>query len=836
MVYEKRTTSRHQETSHLQWAKHSKSVFDNKTYDCMSLPNGLQVFLVSSPEDEESVAVLQVDAGSFDEPDAFPGLAHYLEHVLFLGTEKYPKRDEYSNFIHTHGGTDNAMTEDYHTTFYFRISSDFFEEGLERLSQFFIAPLFSKEYLDKERHAVDAEYKEHQASDAHAILSVNAATSAKNHPFHRFSIGNLSTLKDQPHQSLEDAVKTFYQSHYSPEKMTLTLVSPHPIKALQNFAKKYFSALPQRPTKTRIETTLPYGDNEKNKWIEIKPHGEFEALILEFPVTHFQHHPKDRPIDYLNHVLNDTSPGSLADVLNRRGWAIDCSFNPVERSKLQTSLSFSLTLTPDGYQHIDNVMALIFRFIEFHRQNPISKAHYQEIIDIDTRTFVYTENAKPLELALQITQNSNEYPVEHTLNGNYLTPGSSVPEKKIQALFEHINPDNMRATIISPKVSTDQMEPYYQIPYRYTNIPKERLKRWRTLEQNVEFTLPSTNPFVPSDFTLHPVALPKEEPDLIDLSPRNRLWYLPHNQFGLPKTEMRCQLIPPPGRHTLKDELVRLCYELILSIELQPYESDWLNAGIGVHISHDFHQLSLNVSGFSHRLHLAIETLQRHLNLPHLDKNRFEDTKTLLKQAFVNNQTEPPYQQLIQLQKIVSNQEAWTQEEKLAALDHICLSDVRAYQTFLLEQSKLEWLIVGNTQLLDAIKIAKDFAKQMPQCRSAYNHEKSLPTVHALPKQTKTLIHSFSHLDHALVRTYPVQQPSIRDLAILSVISAFASPLFYDHLRTDAQLGYSVGCYADIKRQHAGLTFFVNSPHTDSYQIHKNINHFVRHILPKAIK
>src|SRR5690606_34954637 len=116
--------------------------------------------------------------------------------------------------IEQNGGGDNAWTENEYTVFYFNILSDYFEKALDRFSQFFIAPLFPNKYLDKERHAVDSEFQLHQKSDIHAIFSVDSVTANPTHPFHRFSIGNLETLKDHPNKTLEEAVKEFYYSHY----------------------------------------------------------------------------------------------------------------------------------------------------------------------------------------------------------------------------------------------------------------------------------------------------------------------------------------------------------------------------------------------------------------------------------------------------------------------------------------------------------------------------------------------------------------------------------------------------------------------------------------------
>ncbi len=70
----------------------------------------LQVILISDPTSEKGAASMSVNVGSFLDPEELPGLAHFLEHMLFLGTEKYPDENQYSSFLSEHGGQSNAYT------------------------------------------------------------------------------------------------------------------------------------------------------------------------------------------------------------------------------------------------------------------------------------------------------------------------------------------------------------------------------------------------------------------------------------------------------------------------------------------------------------------------------------------------------------------------------------------------------------------------------------------------------------------------------------------------------------------------------------------------------
>src|SRR5690349_17415921 len=104
-----------------------KSEGDQKDYRLIELSNGLKALLISKPDDgsgndDLAAACLTVGVGSFWEKPEILGLAHFLEHMLFLGSEKYPEESSYNNFIKLHGGENNAATENERTYYYFSVS------------------------------------------------------------------------------------------------------------------------------------------------------------------------------------------------------------------------------------------------------------------------------------------------------------------------------------------------------------------------------------------------------------------------------------------------------------------------------------------------------------------------------------------------------------------------------------------------------------------------------------------------------------------------------------------------------------------------------------------
>tara|TARA_B110000285_G_C14702964_1_gene414260 strand:- start:95 stop:451 length:357 start_codon:yes stop_codon:yes gene_type:complete len=112
----------------------AKGKLDKRSYSCVTLENKLTVFMISDPETEKSAASLNVGVGAALDPKTHMGAAHFLEHMLFQGSGKYPKESEYMDYMSNHGGMCNAFTSLTETNYHFKCSNEAFEEGLDRIA------------------------------------------------------------------------------------------------------------------------------------------------------------------------------------------------------------------------------------------------------------------------------------------------------------------------------------------------------------------------------------------------------------------------------------------------------------------------------------------------------------------------------------------------------------------------------------------------------------------------------------------------------------------------------------------------------------------------------
>ena len=164
--------------------------------------------------------------------------------MLFMGTEKYPSENEYSDYIARNGGSyKNAFTTLTDTNFHFLIGNDAFEGALDRFAQFFICPLLGDSQTEREMNAVDSEYKMTLQSDVWRRYALLMNVANEESQLYRFGTGNLETLKQD---GIRESLLDFHRQWYSSNIMNLVLISKHSLEQLEQWVVELFSAVPNK--------------------------------------------------------------------------------------------------------------------------------------------------------------------------------------------------------------------------------------------------------------------------------------------------------------------------------------------------------------------------------------------------------------------------------------------------------------------------------------------------------------------------------------------------------------------------------------------------------------
>lgn len=357
----------------------SKPETDNRTYQDIELPNKLQVLLISDPETDKAACALDIHVGSFS--DTIPGLAHFCEHLLFMGTEKYPVENEYSQYLSQNGGKSNAYTAGEHTNYYFDVHCDYLEGGLDRFAQFFISPLFLDTCTDREILAVDSEHKKNIMSDSWRVHQLDKDLSNPRHPYSNFCTGNLETLRDEPLKAgidIRKALLDFHSKYYSSNIMKLVILGKQPIAQLEQWAREKFSSIPNKDVSIPIFPGHPLSNDVLQKLIFIKPIKETKVLKLAFPIPDLRPYYKTQPSQYIAHLIGHEGKGSILSYLKKRGWAQSLSAGAQGGYTGFDIFLIRIELTSSGLDHYEDVILSVFEYVKKIKGN-VKKWVFNEV-------------------------------------------------------------------------------------------------------------------------------------------------------------------------------------------------------------------------------------------------------------------------------------------------------------------------------------------------------------------------------------------------------------------------------------------------------------------------
>lgn len=242
---------------------------DDRSFSYIQLENGLQAMLISDPDAESAAAALDVRVGSWYDPKTFPGLAHMVEHGLFLGTLPYPGENEYNAYLASNGGSSNAYTDLEDTNYFFSVAAGGLEGALDRFAQFFIAPTFNDSSMARELKAVDSEHRKNLQSDTWRRYQLLKHVSSPDTPFNSFSTGDLETL-NKP--GVRAAMLAFHAAHYAAPRMRLAVVGNQPLDTLAEWVAGKFSPIASVPRTFKF-APAPAGSS-------IAAGGEAEVVVV----------------------------------------------------------------------------------------------------------------------------------------------------------------------------------------------------------------------------------------------------------------------------------------------------------------------------------------------------------------------------------------------------------------------------------------------------------------------------------------------------------------------------------------------------------------------------
>lgn len=809
---------------------------DLKKYQPLTLDNGLRVLLVHNEETDKCAAALAVNIGHFNDPEDRQGLAHFLEHMLFLGTEKYPNGSEYQKFINQHGGSNNAWTATEHTCFYFDIHHQYFDGALDRFSQFFISPLLAEEYIAKERKNIEAEFKLKLKDDVRRLYDVHKETINQRHPFSQFSVGNVDTLADRNGQSISKEVRGFFNNNYQASFMTLAIEGPQALHELKQLAENMFSDI-KNNKKPLEEITEPlYLPEHQGIRIDVHPVKNENQLIISFAMESIDKYYQDKPESVLAYLIGHEGEGSILAKLKHKQWAMSLTAGSGINGSNFKDFNVSISLTELGEMNIDSIIKVVFSYIGLLKSDKLPNHYYKEKQVISDLSFTYHEKNNPLDNVSQLVINMQHYPCEDYIFGDYIMSGMN--ERNVKHLLDFLNADNVRITHVSQNNTFSKTSFWYQVPYQVTKIPAQTIAAWHALstpshanfEKSNALFLPEENPYITGNPHVYKNENKNVLPIKINDSNGLTVWYKQDTTFKVPKGYIFLGIDSPYSIKSIENiSMTRLFVDLYTHTVIEEnYDAEL--ACIHYHLYAHQGGITLQISGISENQPKLLEKLLFRLKHHSISQEDFNLFKQQLVTHWNNSDKSKSISQLFSTLSSIMQPNNPSSDDLAIALSNITFSQYKAFSKQLFEEITLEVLIHGNWLIEHANKIVTNIKEAFSNNYSD-EHSVQCPVVDITDEKTLVLPLTIPEHDHATVVYTPLKTRNEHLVALTMVTSHLLSPLFFQEMRTDKQYGYLVGVgYVPINR-YPGIAFYIQSPHTDAIALTKAIDEFVSNSL-----
>ena len=820
-----------------------KSSFDHKKYDVFELSNKLKVILIEDSEAILDDVIMGVGVGYMY--DTVNGIAHFLEHMLFIGNKKYPKLNYFTNFIKQHGGKTNAYTAHDHTCFYYSIQSDILTDSMDVFSRFFIDPTFDKQYVDKEINAVNEEHMKNIDDDSWRYEDIIKEVCEDNHAYSKFGTGNLETLKiDNIHEKLLD----FYNNYYSSDNMILIIRTSKKNNKIKPDIIKIFSEIP-------FKKTLKYSQDgmnvsgpiiKKNIQINMLPLKSIDTFSVLWDIEN------NAIINFFIYLMSNKSYNSLDFVLNKLGLVNGYSAGINSHIGDRVLIKINFILTKKGLDNIDLILTLLYKYIGLIKEKITSgdiKKLYDEYIIINKNDFTYKTTMADSDTVLEFVHLILSYKIDidKILVYDSIKNDFKYVNEKLTEIIESINLENsviIYGTFLCIN-ECNKTDKFYGTRYSLSEI-KYKI---RSDIQSDSLQLQQENKYIPLGFDL--IKTPKKitTPFLIG----HDIYYYPCTYFNLPLVNVDICI---DLYNLMENNLVYLGTMFYLNIffdRIKPENYLMHLAGYDVNVTIDNSKLIISIAGYSDKIYNVVKFLFDELvKFNYIDEQIFNRTHDTIKMINENSKMNPPYIQINEIFYKNALKKYYAPNDILNNLDKITINNMIEISKYMFSNIKISGLLAGNISKECSLNINNNTEKlknylcnqksliKKRACngfidisKQLYDHE--IITINTNSENVHEKNNCVNHFIYLFDVKYVTGNDWNFNIAIADVLNTIMGEQFYSNLRTKEQFGYVVNTKTETIGQITNLSFYikfvVQSSAKSIDDISNRINKFITEFL-----
>jgi len=795
---------------------------DNREYKTLKLANEIEVILVSDPSAEKSAASLSVGVGLLHDPMSQQGMAHYLEHMLFLGTERYPDTKGYSDFMTKNGGAHNAYTWLDITNYMFKINNDAFDEGLDRFSDFFKAPKLYPEYTDKEKNAVNAEWSMRREMDFFGQFKL-ARKMMGDHPANRFLIGNLETLGDKEGSSLHKETVDFYNKYYSSNIMKVALISNLPIAEMEQKAQKYFADIKNKNIEKPAVTAKVDFDKAGGKRVFYSPNEDVKQLQLDFTIANNADEFAVKPNRFVAYLLSNEMPGSPAQILRDKGWVsqLSASPSPTQYGNYGT-LNVNIELTDEGMKNRETIVATIMQYIDLIKKEGVDSKYFNEIKTSLSNQFKFLEKGDEFNYVSSLTGSMQVYPLNHTINAPYYY--AKFDADAVNNVLDQLNAKTLRVWYISQQEETDSQLHFYDGKYRINDISDDEIASWKKPSE-FKLALPSVNNLLPESFAIKTKAFKEQKHPVLAYDKNGvKVWRQASQKFAeQPKGLVEVYINTQPGLTDINAEVLYSVWADLYNIQQSQLSTEAAIAGMSVSLAPS-NGLVLSMSGFTDKQDVLLKQALSGLKAE-VTAQAFSQAIDRYKRDLLNQQKQFPYAQAFGEYSKLIRTGSFDTDALIKAAESLSVADLNNLKTATFAKNDLRVFSYGNYNQQDIDAIAGELSATL---ESNHTHSEFARSKAWLPQVGETLVlqKDIDVADVAVVDMTVHPIAGYKQKAQAAVLQSHFRTVAFDKMRTEEQLAYAVGALARPIEEYSAIGLFIQTPVKGPKEIQARFDQF----------
>lgn len=262
-------------------------IIKDKSISNFKLTNGMKVVFQSVSESKSVAIYLTVKAGPRYEEEKNSGLAHFLEHMLFEGTNRFVDARELANYIEGVGGRSGAWTDKEYVMYYVKVLSEHVEKAIDYLSDILFNSRLDDENIEKEKRIVIEEMKRKIDNPESESLDLwMEYVWGKNQSLGRSTVGEITTINNLN----KEKITTYLKKFYFPSNMAIVVVG----NFFEHEVKKYLKRYLDIEVKIDLPKLIPIKYVHKKKPIKfIQSNTEQVQIVFGF-VTNVDYFNEDK--------------------------------------------------------------------------------------------------------------------------------------------------------------------------------------------------------------------------------------------------------------------------------------------------------------------------------------------------------------------------------------------------------------------------------------------------------------------------------------------------------------------------------------------------------------